>query len=91
MNHSIRAAILLMATTIFLVHAAEARSDDELSSQVDISYEIFELANGLTVLVHTDHSTPTVFVGMWYVVGSKDEHVVKTGFSHLFDHLMFQS
>ncbi len=91
MNQSFRAATLLMATTIILVLAAEARSDDELSSQVDISYEAFELANGLTVLVHTDHSTPTVFVGMWYGVGSKDEPEGKTGFAHLFEHLMFQS
>ncbi len=80
-----------MATTIILILAAEARSNDELSSQVDISYETFELANGLTVLVHTDHSTPTVFVGMWYGVGSKDEPEGKTGFAHLFEHLMFQS
>ncbi|MCH7537762.1 MAG: insulinase family protein [Proteobacteria bacterium] len=91
MNHSFRAATLLMATTIILVLAAEAGSNDELSSQVDISYETFELANGLTVLVHTDHSTPTVFVGMWYGVGSKDEPEGKTGFAHLFEHLMFQS
>ena len=80
-----------MATTIILALAAEAGSNDELSSQVDISYETFELANGLTVLVHTDHSTPTVFVGMWYGVGSKDEPEGKTGFAHLFEHLMFQS
>ena len=91
MNHSFRAATLLMAITIILVLAAEARSDDELSSQVDIPYEMFELANGLTVLVHTDHSTPTVFVGMWYGVGSRDEPEGKTGFAHLFEHLMFQS
>lgn len=91
MNHSFRAATFLMATTIILALAAEAGSNDELSSQVDISYETFELANGLTVLVHTDHSTPTVFVGMWYGVGSKDEPEGKTGFAHLFEHLMFQS
>jgi len=90
-NHSIRAATLLIATTIFVVYPAEARSDDELSSQVDIPYEMFELDNGLKVLVHSDHSTPTVFVGMWYGVGSKDEPEGKTGFAHLFEHLMFQS
>ena len=49
-----------------------------------------QLSNGLTVLVHSDHSTPTVFVGMWYGVGSKDEPEGKTGFAHLFEHLMFQ-
>ncbi len=86
----IRAAALLTATTILMSVAAEARSDDELSSQVDIPYEMFKLDNGLTVLVHSDHSTPTVFVGMWYGVGSKDEPEGKTGFAHLFEHLMFQ-
>ena len=50
----------------------------------------FQLDNGLSVLVHSDHSIPTVFVGMWYAVGSKDEPQGKTGFAHLFEHLMFQ-
>ncbi|MDC8830229.1 M16 family metallopeptidase [Alteromonas gilva] len=57
---------------------------------VDIQYERFTLANGLTVLVHTDHSVPNVFVGVWYKVGSKNEAEGKTGFAHLFEHLMFQ-
>jgi len=65
-------------------------ADDDLSSQVDIPYEIFHLDNGLTTLVYSDHSSPTVFVGMWYGVGSKDEPEGKTGFAHLFEHLMFQ-
>ena len=60
------------------------------ATQVNIPYERFQLDNGLTVLVHSDHSTPTVFVGMWYGVGSKDEPEGKTGFAHLFEHLMFQ-
>jgi len=68
-----------------MVHAA-----DDLATQIDIPYERFQLDNGLTVLVHSDHSTPTVFVGMWYGVGSKNEPEGKTGFAHLFEHLMFQ-
>ncbi len=67
-----------------------ARADDNLATQVDLDYETFTLDNGLTVLVHSDHSTPTVFVSMWYGVGSKDEPEGKTGFAHLFEHLMFQ-
>ena len=62
----------------------------DIATQVDIPFETFRLDNGLTVLVHSDHSTPTVFVGMWYGVGSKDEPEGKTGFAHLFEHLMFQ-
>ncbi|NNC78121.1 MAG: insulinase family protein, partial [Woeseiaceae bacterium] len=65
-------------------------ADEQASTQVEIPYETFQLDNGLTVLVHSDHSTPTVFVGMWYAVGSKDEPEGKTGFAHLFEHLMFQ-
>ncbi len=73
----------------FLLLSCLAFADDELATQVDIPYEQFRLDNGLTVLVHSDHSTPTVFVGMWYGVGSKDEPEGKTGFAHLFEHLMF--
>jgi len=47
------------------------------------------LSNGLRVLVHEDHSTPLVAVNVSYFVGSRDEHPEKTGFAHLFEHLMF--
>jgi predicted Zn-dependent peptidase len=75
---------------IFLGFATPVAANDGLVTQVDIAYERFELENGLTVLVHSDHSTPTVFVSMWYGVGSKDEPEGKSGFAHLFEHLMFQ-
>lgn len=55
----------------------------------DIPYEKFVLANGLTVLVHEDHKAPIVAVNVWYHVGSKNEKRGKTGFAHLFEHLMF--
>lgn len=73
-----------------LGYAVSASASDDLATQVDLAYERFQLNNGLTVLVHSDHSTPTVFVGMWYGVGSKNEPEGKTGFAHLFEHLMFQ-
>ncbi len=78
-------AVLLLCMTMFA-----AVADDDVATQVNIPYEMFRLDNGLTVIVHTDRSTPTVFVGMWYGVGSKDEPEGKTGFAHLFEHLMFQ-
>ncbi|MGQ7320616.1 M16 family metallopeptidase, partial [Streptococcus suis] len=56
-----------------------------------LAYDRFTLPNGLTVLVHTDHGSPSVFVGVWYKTGSRDEPPGKTGFAHLFEHLMFQS
>ena len=55
----------------------------------EISYEKFTLPNGLTVIVHEDHKIPVVAVNIWYDVGSKDELPGKTGFAHLFEHLMF--
>jgi zinc protease len=54
-----------------------------------IRYDRFVLGNGLRVLVHEDHSTPMAVVNVMYDVGSKDEDPGKTGFAHLFEHLMF--
>jgi zinc protease len=85
--------LIQLAVLILLVGglaAAPTRADSDIANQVNIPYELFRLDNGLTVLVHTDHSVPTVFVGMWYGVGSADEPEGKTGFAHLFEHLMFQ-
>jgi zinc protease len=55
----------------------------------EINYEKFTLNNGLTVVVHEDRKVPMVAVNIWYHVGSKNENVGKTGFAHLFEHLMF--
>ena len=57
---------------------------------VDIPYQQFTLPNGLQVVVHEDHKAPIVAVNVWYHVGSKDEPAGKSGFAHLFEHLMFQ-
>jgi zinc protease len=57
---------------------------------VDIPYQEFRLDNGLRVIVHEDRKAPIVAVNIWYHVGSKDERPGKTGFAHLFEHLMFQ-
>ncbi len=54
-----------------------------------IKYDRFELENGLRVIVHEDVSSPLVALNILYEVGSKDEHPDKTGFAHLFEHLMF--
>src|SRR3954466_6160999 len=61
----------------------------QLVRQVDIPYQQFTLDNGLKVIVHEDHKAPVVAVSVWYHVGSKDEPAGKTGFAHLFEHLMF--
>lgn len=69
--------------------AIQAAPVSELVAEVDIPYTKFTLDNGLTVLVHEDHKAPVVAVSVWYNVGSKDEPAGKTGFAHLFEHLMF--
>ncbi len=56
---------------------------------VDIAFDTFTLPNGLRVVVHTDRKAPIVAVNLWYHVGSKDEPAGRSGFAHLFEHLMF--
>jgi zinc protease len=55
-----------------------------------ISYDTFSLANGLRVITSEDHSTPIVAVDVWYNVGSRNERPGRSGFAHLFEHMMFQ-
>ncbi|MCH7713971.1 MAG: insulinase family protein, partial [Chloroflexi bacterium] len=57
---------------------------------VSISFEKHTLSNGLDVILHQDHAIPLVAVNVWYHVGSKDEEVGRTGFAHLFEHVMFE-
>ena len=61
----------------------------QLVKAVDIPYQSFTLPNGLTVMVNTDRKAPVVALSVWYKVGSKNEPKSKTGFAHLFEHLMF--
>ncbi len=61
----------------------------EIARQVRLPFEQFTLPNGLRVVVSTDRKAPVVAVSVWYHTGSKDEPAGKTGFAHLFEHLMF--
>jgi len=72
--------LLLVAGFARVAHADEPKID----------YTKFELANGLQVYVIEDHKAPTVYEVMWMKVGSKDEVANRTGFAHLFEHLMFK-
>jgi zinc protease len=56
----------------------------------NIAFEKFTLSNGLDVILHEDHSVPVAAVNVWYHVGSKDESPGRTGFAHLFEHIMFE-
>lgn len=101
MSKRIRRAVLLasLSNTLFAVPiAAQTRPPSaEFSSigsadpfGISIQAEEFTLPNGLRVIVHTDHTTPIVSVNIWYKVASRNEVAGKTGFAHLFEHLMFQ-
>ena len=68
---------------------ALAQAMPAAASDIDLPYEKFKLENGLTVIVHEDHKAPLVAVSVWYHVGSEDEPAGKTGFAHLFEHIMF--
>ena len=61
-----------------------------MDSILDIKYEKFVLENGMEVVLYPNHSFPTVAVNIWYKVGSANEKPNKTGFAHLFEHMMFQ-
>jgi zinc protease len=77
-----------LASLSFLTAVAAAPKTAPLPP-VDIPYEKFVLDNGLTLIVHEDRKAPVVAVNVWYHVGSKDERPGRTGFAHLFEHLMF--
>jgi zinc protease len=80
-NSAMKRAALL----IVLALAAPAAAQTKL----EIPYTQFRLPNGLTVILHEDHSVPLVTVNVWYHVGSARERTGRTGFAHLFEHLMF--
>src|SRR5687767_10890799 len=60
------------------------------AAPLQVPYRQFKLANGLTVILHQDRSVPIVAVNVWYHVGSANEKPGRTGFAHLFEHLMFE-
>ncbi|MDP5059728.1 MAG: insulinase family protein [Pseudomonadales bacterium] len=85
----IRIVYPLLACLLLLSTVLPANAADPFDLDVDIPHQLFKLDNGLTVIVHEDHKAPIVAVNLWYHVGSKNEVKGKTGFAHLFEHLMF--
>ena len=79
----------LYAALLSLGFVGAASAVGAASDSVDIPFTRFTLPNGLTAIVHEDHKAPVVAVSIWYHVGSADEPAGKTGFAHLFEHLMF--
>ncbi len=82
-------ALILFATAPVIAQDHTPVDLPEQNDPIDIPYEKFVLDNGLTLIVHEDHKAPIAAVNVWYHVGSKNEKVGKTGFAHLFEHLMF--
>ena len=80
---------LALLAALALVLAPLSAAQDALAALPDIPYETFTLDNGLTLIVHEDHKAPIVAVNVWYHVGSKNEPDGRSGFAHLFEHLMF--
>src|SRR5678816_478853 len=79
-----RGLSLLLAVFLATVTLAQSRA-----SAIKIPFESYTLPNGLTVVLAPDPATPTVAVTAWYHVGSKNEMPGRTGFAHLFEHVMF--
>ncbi|HAV37228.1 MAG TPA: peptidase M16, partial [Massilia sp.] len=97
MNKKLLAALSLAfaATATAPLHAAPAATAASVKAApfdraaYAINHKKFVLQNGLTLIVHEDHSVPVVAVNMWYHVGSRNEKRGKTGFAHLFEHFFF--
>lgn len=84
------ALAIAFATGSAFVASPALQAKPAAVKNVDIPYQEFTLKNGLRVIVHTDRKAPVVAVNIWYHVGAKDEPKGRSGFAHLFEHLMFQ-
>src|SRR6187549_1475898 len=80
MKRAALCALLLLATA----------SSSAAQTTLQVPFTQFTLPNGLSVILHEDHSVPLVSVNVWYHVGSANERPGRTGFAHLFEHLMFE-
>ena len=79
MIHKSKISLVFLAAVSFL-----------FAQRIDVPITQFQLDNGLNVILHEDHSLPTVSVNVWYHVGSGSEKPGRTGFAHLFEHILFE-
>ncbi|MDZ4739165.1 MAG: pitrilysin family protein [Alphaproteobacteria bacterium] len=82
-------SVIALSVAPVMAAAPKPAPTRTLAKLVNIPHQQFALKNGLRVIVHTDRKAPVVAVSVWYGVGSKHEPKGKTGFAHLFEHLMF--
>jgi zinc protease len=81
---------MLPAALLAMLPSAVAAAPSAPAAPITVPATTFDLPNGLHVILAEDHSVPFVWVNVWYWVGSKDEVAGRSGFAHLFEHLMFQ-
>ncbi len=83
---------LVFASLVLLTYSSKAQNSttDQENSKLSVPYEKYELANGLDVILHQDKSDPIVSLAIQYGVGSNREKTGRTGFAHLFEHMLFQ-
>lgn len=82
--------IILILTGLLIVSTLDAQLPQINPSTLVVPHRLLTLKNGLTVILHQDRSVPVVSVNIWYHVGSANEKAGRTGFAHLFEHLMFE-
>jgi zinc protease len=80
----------MLASMLLLAAAGALAAEPSSAATLSIPHERYTLPNGLEVILAPDHSVPFAWVNVWYHVGSKDEAPGRSGFAHLFEHLMFQ-
>ncbi|MEP0265363.1 pitrilysin family protein [Dokdonia sp.] len=91
LQKSLRLAFIALVLPSFFIACSEGTSDNaEESTSFSVDYEKYELANGLDVILHQDKSDPIVSLAVQYGVGSNREKTGRTGFAHLFEHMLFQ-
>ena len=89
MQHTTSRLLLCLAIAGAFV-TAPLFAQQSAPKPISVPYTMFTLPNGLTVILHEDHSVPVASVNVWYKVGSANEKPGRTGFAHLFEHLMFE-
>jgi zinc protease len=93
MKPAVALHLLALALALACASPAAAQSSAPVAAapppKLELTYTQFTLPNGLTVILHEDHSVPVISTNMWYHVGSARERTGRTGFAHLFEHLMF--
>src|SRR5215471_3627856 len=87
MTRKVLPLVLILSVQLFA--QAPPTAAPPAPAKIEVPYSQFTLPNGLHVILHEDHSVPIVTVNVWYHVGSSRERPGRTGFAHLFEHLMF--